>query len=88
MAFQTGQAHAGDAAPWGSATEIEQTYSGQKVVFDTTAGTVAGLNSVLDRASLISILNGADPLDNKIVIVLHGNAILFLPSGTTVSTRT
>ncbi len=77
LAFQTGHTHAGDAAPWGSATEIEQTYSGQKVVFDTTAGTVAGLNSVLDRASLISILNGADPLDNKIVIVLHGNAIPF-----------
>jgi intracellular sulfur oxidation DsrE/DsrF family protein len=46
-------------------------------VFDTTSGTTAGLSSVLDRASLISVLNGADPLDNKIVVVLHGDAIPF-----------
>jgi len=75
-------AHAGHVgadgmAPWGSATVIQQTYSGQKVVFDTTSGSPAGLTSVLDRASLLSILNGADPLDNKIVIVLHGGAIPF-----------
>lgn len=70
-------AHAGEPAPWGSATEIEQAYSGQKVVFDTTADTMAGLSSVLDRASLLSALNGADPLENKIVIVLHGGAIPF-----------
>ena len=72
-----GSAHAGETAPWGSAAEIEQVYSGQKVVFDTTSGTTAGLSSVLDRASLISVLNGADPLNNKIVIVLHGHAIPF-----------
>ena len=77
LTFQAGPAHAADTAPWGGATEIEQTYSGQKVVFDTTSGTTAGLSSVLDRASLISVLNGADPLDNKIVIVLHGGAIPF-----------
>lgn len=75
--LQAGFAHAAGASPWGAATEIEQSYRGQKVVFDTTIGTLAGLTSVLDRASLISILNGADPLDNKIVIVLHGAAIPF-----------
>jgi intracellular sulfur oxidation DsrE/DsrF family protein len=68
---------AADPAPWGAASVIEQVYSGQKVVFDTTSGTTAGLSSVLDRASLISVLNGADPLDNKIVVVLHGDAIPF-----------
>lgn len=68
---------ANDLAPWGSASVIQQTYSGQKVVFDTTSGSTAGLTSVLDRASLLSALNGADPLDNKIVIVLHGGAIPF-----------
>ncbi|MHB1187520.1 DsrE family protein [Thiobacillus sp.] len=72
-----GHVDANDLAPWGSATEIQQTYSGQKVVFDATSGSLAGLTSVLDRASLISVLNGADPLDNKIVIVLHGGAIPF-----------
>ncbi|MHB1145390.1 MAG: DsrE family protein [Thiobacillus sp.] len=68
---------ANERAPWGSASVIQQTYSGQKVVFDTTSGSTAGLTSVLDRASLLSTLNGADPLDNKIVIVLHGGAIPF-----------
>jgi len=77
LTAHAGQAVANDTAPWGSATEIEQTYRGQKVVFDTTSGSPAGLTSVLDRASLISVLNGADPLENKIVIVLHGDAIPF-----------
>jgi len=77
LTAHAGQADANDTAPWGSATEIEQTYRGQKVVFDTTSGSPAGLTSVLDRASLISVLNGADPLENKIVIVLHGDAIPF-----------
>lgn len=72
-----GHVHANSLAPWGSAPVIEQAYSKQKVVFDTTSGTTAGLTSVLDRASFLSILNGADPLDNKIVIVLHGGAIPF-----------
>lgn len=63
------------AAPWGSATEIHQTYSKQKVVFDTTTGSLAGLGNILDRASLMSQLNGADPFDSRIVIVLHGGSI-------------
>jgi len=77
LTIHSQHADANDVAPWGSATEIQQTYRGQKVVFDTTSGSLAGLTSVLDRASLISMLNGADPLDNKIVIVLHGAAIPF-----------
>jgi len=77
LTAHAGQVVADDLAPWGSAPVIQQTYSGQKVVFDTTSGSPAGLTSVLDRASLFSILNGADPLDNKIVIVLHGGAIPF-----------
>jgi hypothetical protein len=77
LTAHVGHVAANGLAPWGSAPVIQQAYSGQKVVFDTTSGTTAGLSSVLDRASLISILNGADPLDNKIVIVLHGGAIPF-----------
>jgi len=77
LTFHAGCVHADGQAPWGRATEIQQTYAGQKVVFDTTSGSMAGLTSVLNRASLLSVLNGADPLDNKIVIVLHGNAIPF-----------
>lgn len=77
LTAHAGLVRADSLAPWGSAPVIQQTYSKQKVVFDTTSGSTAGLTSVLDRASLISILNGADPLDNKIVIVLHGGAIPF-----------
>lgn len=64
-------------APWGSATEIQQIYSKQKVVFDTTSGSLADLFSTLDRVSYMSQLNGADPFETKIVIMLHGSAIKF-----------
>lgn len=64
-------------SPWGGATEIHQSYSKQKVVFDTFVDTAKELSSVFDRASYISVLNGADPFDNRIVIVLHGDAIPF-----------
>ena len=63
--------------PWGSAQDLEITYSKQKVVYDTAVSSVAALTSVLDRASYLSALNGADPFDNKIVIVLHGAEIPF-----------
>lgn len=66
--------------PWGSATEIHQVYSKQKVVFDTTSASLAGLTSILDRASFMSQLNGADPFETKIVIMLHGGAIPFFGS--------
>jgi len=64
-------------APWGSAKEAETQYAKQKVVYDTAVTTVEALTSVLDRASYLSTLNGADPFDNKIVIVLHGSEIPF-----------
>lgn len=64
-------------ASWGSAPDLDTRYSKQKVVYDTAVSSVAGLTSVLDRASYLSTLNGADPFDNKIVIVLHGGEIPF-----------
>lgn len=64
-------------APWGSAKVMDIQYSKQKVVYDTAVSSVAALTSVLDRASYLSVINGADPFDNKIVIVLHGNEIPF-----------
>lgn len=62
---------------WGSAKTMEIEYKGQKVVYDTAVSSVSALASVLDRASYLSALNGADPFDTKIVIVLHGNEIPF-----------
>ena len=64
-------------APWGRGQAIEKEYSKQKVVYDVAVGTVAAMTSVLDRTSFLSQLNGADPFDSKIVIVLHGNEIPF-----------
>ena len=61
--------------PLGQSHAIEKEYSKQKVVYDVTSGSVADITSVLDRVSLLSQLNGADPFENKIVIVLHGKAI-------------
>ena len=69
--------HAATNAPWGSAPVIEKEYRKQKVVYDVAVHSVAEVTSVLDRASHVSLLNGADPFDNKIVIVLHGNEIPF-----------
>ena len=68
---------AADTAPWGSAKVLEIEYAKQKVVYDAAVKTEAALTSVLDRASYLSALNGADPFDNKIVIVLHGEEINF-----------
>ena len=64
-------------APWGTAKEADTQYTKQKVVYDTAVTTLEALTSVMDRASFLSALNGADPFDNKIVIVLHGNEIAF-----------
>lgn len=70
-------ASAAPKAPWGQAPSVEKEYRKQKVVYDVAVNNVAALTSVLDRASHVSLLNGADPFDNKIVIVLHGGEIPF-----------
>ena len=70
-------AQAAPNAPWGSAPVITKEYSKQKVVYDVAVKDIAALTSVLDRASHLSLLNGADPFDSKIVIVLHGGEIPF-----------
>lgn len=57
---------AATSSPWGSAQELEIQYAKQKVVYDTAVSTVAALTSVLDRASYLSTLNGADPFEIKL----------------------
>lgn len=64
-------------APWGRGKAVEQSYAGQKVVYDVTANTEAAVRSVISRAQLLLDLNGSDPFDNKVVIVLHGREIPF-----------
>lgn len=81
LLLHIGQAGADSQAPWGGATEIQQSYNGQKVAFDATSGSAAALAHLLDRASLLSKLNNADPMESRIVIVLHGDAIPFFSTG-------
>lgn len=64
-------------APWGTAKVIDRDYNPQKVVYDVNVGTVAKIESVLDRASHLSTITGAHPFDQSIVLVLHGPEIAF-----------
>ena len=65
------------AAPWGTANVTATEYKPQKVVYDVHVKTVAKLESVLDRASYLSTITGADPFEQSIVLVLHGPELKF-----------
>ena len=64
-------------APWGSAAVTPTEYKPQKVVYDVHVKTVEAVESVLDRASYLSTITGADPFDQSIVLVLHGQELSF-----------
>jgi len=64
-----------DDAPWGSASVLNTEYRPQKVVYDVSVSTTGAITSVLDRASYLSTITGADPFDSSIVLVLHGDEI-------------
>ena len=71
-------ATAADAnAPWGRGEAKDIEYSNQRVVFDVAVASVERMNAVLDRASYINNLNGGNPFDTSIVLVLHGDEIPF-----------
>ncbi len=73
-----GSASASDpAAPWGRGKAVAQSYAKQKVVYDVATRSEAAMRSVISRAQLLLDLNGSDPFDNKVVIVLHGQEIPF-----------
>ena len=63
------------APPWGRAKLSPVEYGPQKVVFDVDDGSLEWLEGVLDRASYLSVLTGADPFESSIVLVVHGDAI-------------
>ncbi len=63
--------------PWGRGKAVAQAYAKQKVVYDVATSSEAAMRSVISRAQLLVDLNGSDPFDNKVVIVLHGNEIPF-----------
>jgi len=76
LLFST-QLFADNAAPWGGADVTPTEYNPQKVVYDVHVKTVAKVASVLDRASYLSKITGADPFDQSIVLVLHGPELNF-----------
>ena len=63
--------------PWGHAHAVKQAYAKQKIVYDVTVDSESAMRSVISRAMLLADLNGSDPFDSKVVIVLHGNEIPF-----------
>lgn len=62
---------------WGGAVAQHVSYKPQKVVYDVNVKTLHAMNGVLDRASFLSKITGADPFDSSIVLVLHGAEIPF-----------
>ena len=73
--FTPGLLLAGDTAPWGHARVTETDYKPQKVVFDVYGEQAKDLEDVLDRASYLSLITGADPFEGSIVLVVHGPAL-------------
>lgn len=65
------------STPWGGATLTPTKYKPQKVVYDVHVKTTSAVESVLDRASYLSKITGADPFEQSIVLVLHGSEISF-----------
>jgi uncharacterized protein len=67
-----------ETAPlWGRAKLTDTQYKPQKVVFDVTGATIGNVTSVVDRASYLSKITGADPFESSIVLVVHGSAVPF-----------
>jgi uncharacterized protein len=64
-------------APWGTAEATSTDYAPRKVVYDVAVADVASFEQVLDRASYLNNLYGADPFSASIVLVLHGDEINF-----------
>jgi len=77
LIIMSGAAVSAEKPLWGGAVVKHIDYKPQKVVYDVNVETLAAMNGVLDRASYLSKLTGADPFDGSIVLVLHGPEIKF-----------
>jgi len=76
-AYSVENSSASTGSPWGSANVTATEYKPQKVVYDVHVKTVEAVQSVLDRASYLSTITGADPFDQSIILVLHGPELSF-----------
>lgn len=77
LLFNGSLAHAVENAPWGGSKAQHYDYKPQKVVYDVNINSLKAMQGVLDRASYLSKITGADPFDTSIVLVLHGGEIPF-----------
>ena len=77
LVVMSGAAISAEKALWGGAVAQHYEYKPQKVVYDVNVNSLREMNSVLDRASFLSKITGADPFDSSIVLVLHGGEIPF-----------
>ena len=68
---------ANELALWGHASVSQTTYRNQKVIYDLDVDSKERLSNILARTGYLSKLNGDDPFDNKIIVVIHGDAIPF-----------
>lgn len=75
LLFFSTQLVADSSLPWGGAKVTPTEYLPQKVVYDVHVDSIADVESVLDRASHLSKITGANPFDQSIVLVLHGYEI-------------
>jgi intracellular sulfur oxidation DsrE/DsrF family protein len=60
-----------------SPAALGEKYKPLKVVYDVSVENTDGLENVLARASHLSKLTGADPMEGSIVIVLRGPEVAF-----------
>lgn len=77
LIFMSTNVLADNTAPWGRGKLTPTEYKPQRVVYDVTTGKLENVDHVLDRASYLSTITGADPFDQSIVLVLHGSSIKF-----------
>ncbi len=77
LVVMSGAAISAEKTLWGGAVAQHYEYNPQKVVYDVNVNSLRAMNSVLDRASFLSKITGADPFDSSIVLVLHGGEIPF-----------
>lgn len=77
LALQILSAQAGENAVWGRASLTDIEYAPQKVVYDVAVPDVDSFSRVLDRVSYLNNLYQANPFEESIVLVLHGDEIPF-----------
>jgi uncharacterized protein len=66
-----------ESEPWGRASLEPIKYKPQKVVYDVAVSNIDMFENVLDRVSYLNNIYRADPFDESLVIVLHGDEIPF-----------